>query len=291
MKLDLISLLSRVLDQTLQLTDPRLRPQLSLLLVAAQHAHDAAHLDERVTAGLLDDCDRIVGSRQIAVEQALRRSALDDHRADAARDHSLELARDPCALVGDRETLAVLALGADQLGRTRELCRQLPAPADRSRDCPRPRAHAKAEHPAARPVRRSARHEIVHAHAEKQQGEPHQRPPARRVCRHRVGGKEERELRNLQLEPTGRCGGEHTDDRNDGERRCERPSPSPRDRERQRDEQRRIHDDRAMVAAVGQELELRRDEQRECEQPIEGGVTEARPGLTRTLPPRGGSVR
>ena len=106
LELDLAVLLTSALYHPVNLAHSRLRRQLGRLVHPPQDAQDAAHLRQGLAAGFLDGRHRCVRAIEIVIEQLLRGFGLHDHRADAARDHGVELAGDSRSFVGDRQELA-----------------------------------------------------------------------------------------------------------------------------------------------------------------------------------------
>src|SRR6266545_6618113 len=104
---------TRVLDELVEVLEARLGGQGRRLLGVPQHADHPAHLCERLAPRLLDDEQSLAFPRLVRAEQAPGRRRLHGHHADAVPDDVVQLARDPRALVRDREmsTLLPLALG------------------------------------------------------------------------------------------------------------------------------------------------------------------------------------
>ena len=87
----------------------RLAP--SSIIAVAQDSEEAAHLRERLAAGVLDRAHRDVSSLGVVGEHAAGALGLNDHPRDAARHDRMQLARDSRALAGDGELRSVLAFG------------------------------------------------------------------------------------------------------------------------------------------------------------------------------------
>ena len=108
---------ARALDQRAHVRKARLRREPQLLVLAAQHAEQPAQLGQRLAAGVLDDRERRLGALRVALRHPPRGARLHGHRAERVRDHVVEVAGDPRALlerggVGGRVALALGALGA-----------------------------------------------------------------------------------------------------------------------------------------------------------------------------------
>ena len=93
--------------------EARLGLQLDPLAVLAHRVEQAAHLRERRAARLLDVLERLPVRCERVGEPVPDRSDLEHHHADGVGDDVVQLAGDPCALLGDRDAArgVPLALG------------------------------------------------------------------------------------------------------------------------------------------------------------------------------------
>ena len=82
----------------------------SVVAVAAHRAEQAAHLGERRAAGPLDAPQRLRVLGQLAGQLVADGADLEHHHADRVRDDVVQLARDPGALLGDRDAGRRVAL-------------------------------------------------------------------------------------------------------------------------------------------------------------------------------------
>ena len=94
----------------------------SVLAVAAHRAEQAAHLGERRAAGPLDAPQRLLVLAERVGQLVADGADLEHHHADGVGDDVVQLARDPRALLGDRDARRGLALA---LGVRRALLRRL----------------------------------------------------------------------------------------------------------------------------------------------------------------------
>ena len=88
------------------------------LVALAQHADEAAHLDERLAACRVDRGQRLARRGLLALEHALGRLRLHDHDAEAVRDDVVQLARDPGPLGCRRGQCLDLPLALSRALRT-----------------------------------------------------------------------------------------------------------------------------------------------------------------------------
>ena len=100
--------------------DARLRLELGAVVLAPQHAQQPARLDQRLAPGLLDRGERLAGRVLLGTQGVALGAGLDDHDADVVGHEVVQLARDPCALLGDRLIGAQLVLALEQLGARSE---------------------------------------------------------------------------------------------------------------------------------------------------------------------------
>ena len=128
---------SRLLDQGLEVVEPRLGGEPEFLTVAAEHAEQARHLGECLPPGLLDGADRLQGELGCLSQDFLGGARLDDHDADGVRDHVVQFACDPSPLLPRGLTCALLALTLRLLRTEREHVDVLDAAAHRLADQPR----------------------------------------------------------------------------------------------------------------------------------------------------------
>src|SRR4051794_35733650 len=91
------------------------------LRLVLHDADEAAHVGQRLVAGLLDDQQRLARAAGVRVEQQPRGSALDGHDGHAVRDHVVQVAGDPGALGRHRGSRALLALPFEPVGALLQL--------------------------------------------------------------------------------------------------------------------------------------------------------------------------
>ncbi len=128
--------------ERLEPVEPGLRRELDLVPVLAHGLEEAAHLDERGAAGLLDALERLAVLIELGGKLVPYRSGLEDHDADRVGDDVVQLARDPGALLGHRDPRrgVALALGLERavlggLGHLRALAHGDPRePAEREEE-------------------------------------------------------------------------------------------------------------------------------------------------------------
>ena len=121
----------RAVEQGVEVGERGLGRERGLLLGAAQHAEQPAHLHQRGAAGLLDGGEGVARGLAVVVDHAARGAGLDDHEAHGVRDHVVELARDAGALLHHCAGGALLALGLDRARLLLELAGQQMAVAQR----------------------------------------------------------------------------------------------------------------------------------------------------------------
>jgi hypothetical protein len=141
---------------------------------SAEHAEEAPHLGERLSAGLGDATHRVGGQIGCGLGLSGRALAEGDHDGQTVRDDVVHLAGDASALLADSETGALVALAGEVRGTIDERLLVAAAPADRDADEGRDREH----HGCLNDVARDAGHErVVGVRAREQQvdlkpGEP-----------------------------------------------------------------------------------------------------------------------
>ena len=96
--------------ELLEVLEARLRRERRRLLRPAQNADEAAHLGERLPAGLLDHLERLALLLLLGPQQPANGRGLDGHDADAVPDDVVQLTGEPRALLGDRLARPLLAL-------------------------------------------------------------------------------------------------------------------------------------------------------------------------------------
>ena len=101
--------LAHLLDERAERAEPRLGPDRQLLVAGAQDSQQPAQFDQRLTTARLDRAENASCLLHI-VEQARPRLRLDDHHADAVRDHVVKLAGDSPALLGHGHARLLLPL-------------------------------------------------------------------------------------------------------------------------------------------------------------------------------------
>jgi hypothetical protein len=89
--------------------------------LAVHDAEQAAHLGQRLAAGLLDDEQRLAADPVVAVEQQPRGPALDGHHAHAVGDHVVQIAGDPGALRRHGGARPFLAVALEPVGTLLQL--------------------------------------------------------------------------------------------------------------------------------------------------------------------------
>ena len=104
---------------------------------AAQHSDDATKVDHGVTPAVADDRQRTVGVGRAAGGDESRCSGLHDHHAHAVRDHVVQIARDPVALLGRCLCCVEVLLRAQLLGCIRQALAQPAAPGEQHPDSQR----------------------------------------------------------------------------------------------------------------------------------------------------------
>jgi hypothetical protein len=92
--------------------------------LAAQHAHDAPQVGQRLAAGLLDHPQRFTRRCRVRGGHEPRRAGLNDHHAYVVCDDIVQLARDPVALFTQCPRGPPPLLVAQAGGRLRQLARQ-----------------------------------------------------------------------------------------------------------------------------------------------------------------------
>ena len=101
--------LPNLLDELVEVLEARLRGERGRLLGPAQDADEAAHLGQRLAAGLLDDLERLALLLLLGPQEPPDRRRLDGHDADAVADDVVQLTREPCPFLRDRLARALLA--------------------------------------------------------------------------------------------------------------------------------------------------------------------------------------
>ena len=104
------------LQQRVEAAEAGLRSQLHVLGPLAHGAEEAAHLAERVAAGLLDARERLPVPLQLGRQLVPHGPDLEHHDADGVRDDVVQLAGDPRALLRDGDTGRRLALPLRVIG-------------------------------------------------------------------------------------------------------------------------------------------------------------------------------
>src|SRR5438128_2144945 len=117
--------LARLHDQALELLEGRLRGERGRLLGPPEDADHPPHLRERLTARLLDDKQGRAFLLLVGLQEPPDRGGLHGHDADAVADDVVELARDPRALLANRQARPLLPF---PLGACRPLLRLVDLP-------------------------------------------------------------------------------------------------------------------------------------------------------------------
>ena len=92
-----------VVDERVEGLEARLGAELDAVPVAAHRAEQEAHLGQRRAAGLLDSPERVPVLDESPRELVPDGADLEHHHAHRVGDDVVELARDPRALLGDRD--------------------------------------------------------------------------------------------------------------------------------------------------------------------------------------------
>ena len=92
-----------------EVVEARLRRE-RVVGVRAEHPDQAAHLGEGAAADLLDRLEHLARRAVVLAEDAPFRARLDDHHRHVVRDHVVELAGDPRALLDHRLARGEVAL-------------------------------------------------------------------------------------------------------------------------------------------------------------------------------------
>ena len=102
-------------DERVEVVEPRLGGELGVLVLAPHRAEQAAHLRQRAAAGPLDALERLLVLVHLRGQLVADGADLQHHHAHGVGDDVVELARDPRALLGDRDAGGglALALGVD----------------------------------------------------------------------------------------------------------------------------------------------------------------------------------
>ena len=109
-QLDRHARLAHLLDEVAEVAQARLRRERELVVGAPQHPEQPAHLGHRGAAGGLDRREHLARLRPLVAERPALGARLHDHDREVVRDDVVQLARDPRALLGDREPRRVVAL-------------------------------------------------------------------------------------------------------------------------------------------------------------------------------------
>jgi hypothetical protein len=266
---------ARAFDQGVELGQRRLRRKRArLALAAVQQAEQAAHLDQRGAARVLDLRGGLRGAVGIAVDDPPRAAGLDDHHRDAVRDDVVHLARDPPALLGHRPLRVGLVrlLGADR-GLVQLLGEQR-AGAHRAAAQPRDQHDGAREHVVAGGGGLGAEVHAADPEEHQRQGEPCAVPRQMRPGRVAEHDDDEEDRRDVvdgaEVEPLDRaCGHREAQDR-------ERPAPPPRQRDRQRRHREQVQPQRPAQILRREHLRDRGGEQHQRERPVAGDP--AQPG-------------
>src|SRR5262249_25456575 len=124
-------------DQAVEVLQARLGGACRSLLRAAQDADEAAHLGERLAAGLLDDEQRLALLLLVLLQQPPHCRRLDGHAAHAVTAAVVECRTDPGPLLDPRRARTLLTLALEPLGLGPELAHLDAALVEEDADKPR----------------------------------------------------------------------------------------------------------------------------------------------------------
>jgi hypothetical protein len=99
-----------LVEQQFERCETRLRSEVDVVRLVAHGAEEPAHLGERGPPGSLDVLERLLVVGQLVGEPVPDGSHLEHHHAHRVRDDVVQFARDPRALLGDRDPRRRLAL-------------------------------------------------------------------------------------------------------------------------------------------------------------------------------------
>ncbi len=274
---------AHMLQKRVELSESGLRQPRRLVIELAQHAEQAPQLRDRLAGGVLDRAKRLPRPFGIGVQHLLRRRGLHTHQADAVRDHVVELAGDPRALLDHRLTSLLLALPLEPRRLKLEV-RQLLTPAAHVPACEPASAAQEPEEEEVDEDEVTEREDVrvlcaVDERRDPSHREPDERPPPVRVRGHRVErhqGWKEHLAADRSLPRNGRLGGDRPHD--DALHR-QRAAPAPRERHRGEKKTYRADEPRAGDALLRQlrpDVELRVDGERAGKQDVEPDRPERR---------------
>ena len=130
----------------------------SAVVLAPQRAEQQPHLAERGAAGLLDAAQRLAVLGDVG-QPVADRADLQHHDADRVGDDVVQLARDPRALLGDRDARRRLALALRLAARSSAASACVGALAQREPGEPGEHEHGRQQHDVARRVQRVVDHD------------------------------------------------------------------------------------------------------------------------------------
>jgi hypothetical protein len=253
--------LANLVDEVPEVAQAGLRRERELVVGAAQHAEQAAHLRHRGAAGRLDRRQDVGRPGPLVAERAALGARLHDHDREVVGDDVVELARDPRSLLGDRQPGLVLALllKLDRAGCERggEL---LPAAHHRRRAPHGEQDPADEDGVADDVLADRERHQHDHR-ADDRGGDPP--VAAARVGAARVGGDEQPGERRARAVPdlVRRVGNRETGER--GDEHDQRDAPTPDQRQRRPKREHRRDRPRRVEVAAGRDLDQRHRRQDE----------------------------
>jgi ABC-2 type transport system ATP-binding protein len=128
--------LARLRHEPVEMLEAWLRSERRRFFGPPQHSDHPAHLGQRLSAGSLDDEQRVALAHLVGSEQPTHTGCLDGHDADAVTNDVVELAGNPSALLCDRRTGTLLALALGSCCPVPRLVGFLELPAQREADDP-----------------------------------------------------------------------------------------------------------------------------------------------------------
>ena len=293
-------------DQLVEMLQPRLGRKSGMAFGAGRHqAQHTPHLGQRLPADLLDRQQRLALAALLLPEQPPHARRLHHHHRDGVRDHVVQLAGDPRALVGRRLLDGDRACTVRLRDTRTELARLVRARRERAAGEPGAAVEdERADQVARRRVGEAGLHVDHRGHAE---GQPDERAltVANRPERHQDG--DPREPAEVDVREAGRVDGRGEGERRERDARGRERVPPPEE-ERQHEEDARRREHRLVdLAVLDDDLDL--DGHGECDDecvdhvstqshpgtPPGHGLTVARGGITGRRPyrrrrrhPRGG---
>jgi hypothetical protein len=127
---------ARLVDEVVDVREPRLWVKRGALVAGAQDAEHAAHLPQCLPTGGLGGAQRGACGSWFGAHDFPGRADLHDHHPDAVSDHVVQLARDPRPLFGDSHLHVLRTVARQSLGSSLEFKLAHAAPAEGVADRP-----------------------------------------------------------------------------------------------------------------------------------------------------------